>query len=68
MPTCQKHFIAMQIILAIHTLHQLKLYHGYVRTSNILLNSSDHVVLSDMATYKPYYLRENELGEFTAIY
>lgn len=51
--------MTLQILLQIYTLHQLKLYHGHVRTSNILLTTNDHAVLSDFATYKPYYQRED---------
>jgi phosphoinositide-3-kinase regulatory subunit 4 len=52
-------FIAMQILVAVNTLHNLKLYHGNIRTSNVLLTYNDHVALADFSPFKPYYLRED---------
>lgn len=68
MSMAHKHFIAMQLLLAVHTLHSLRLYHGHIRSSNVLLTSNDHLVLSDLATYKPYFLHQEQLGEYRNIY
>lgn len=58
----------MQLFNAVHILHAAKLYHGHLKCSNVLLTSSDHLLLSDFASYKPYFIREDQLGDFRNLY
>lgn len=65
----EKNWIVLQMIVCVYALHcEANLYHGHLRTSNFLLQSNDHVVLTDFATYKPLYMLENDLGEFRLYY
>lgn len=34
----------------------------------MLLTTTDHLMLADFASYKPYYLREDQLGELRNLY
>lgn len=51
-----KNYIIMQVIIALYSLHNANLYHGSIKSSNILLSSFNHVWLTDIASYKPYYI------------
>ncbi|CAD8174312.1 unnamed protein product [Paramecium pentaurelia] len=61
LPICLLHFYTLQLLSAVKTLHQQNLYHGHIRTSNILITSLDYLVLTDFASYKPYYSNEFEV-------
>ena len=51
------------MILCVYGLHvEANLYHGNIRTSNFLLQNNNHLVLTDLASYKPLYLLENDLA------
>jgi serine/threonine protein kinase len=57
------------MIICVYGLHsEANLYHGHIRTSNFLLQTNDHVVLTDFASYKPLYMLEDDLGEFRLYY
>ena len=58
-----------QMIICVYALHvEGNLYHGNIRTSNFLLQSNNHLVLTDIATYKPLYLLEDDLSELRIFY
>lgn len=57
------------MILCVYGLHvETNLYHGNIRTSNFLLQNNNHLVLTDLASYKPLYLLENDLAEVRIFY
>ncbi|CAK94332.1 unnamed protein product (macronuclear) [Paramecium tetraurelia] len=61
LPKCLLNFYTLQLLSAVKTLHQQNLYHGHIRSSNILLTSLDYLVLTDFASYKPYYSNKLEI-------
>lgn len=61
LPKCLLNFYTLQLLSAVKTLHKNNLYHGHIRSSNILLTSLDYLVLTDFASYKPYYSNEFEV-------
>lgn len=57
------------MIVCVYGLHvEGNLYHGNIRTSNFLLQNNNHLVLADIASYKPLYLFENDLAEARIFY
>lgn len=65
----EKYWIILQTIISLYGLHiECNLYHGHLRTSNLLLQTNDHVVMTDFACYKPTYMLEDDLGEFRLYY
>ncbi|CAD8193085.1 unnamed protein product [Paramecium octaurelia] len=61
LPKCLLNFYALQLLNAVNTLHKRNLYHGHIRSSNVLLTSLDFLVLTDFASYKPIFLNELEI-------
>ncbi|CAD8127528.1 unnamed protein product [Paramecium sonneborni] len=61
LPKCLLNFYALQFLSAVNTLHKRNLYHGHIRSSNVLLTSLDFLILADFASYKPTYLNELEI-------
>ena len=61
-------WILTQTIIGLYSLHNEGLYHGDLKTSNILLTTNNHVFLSDFAVYKPYFILDDQLGEFRNFY
>ena len=59
----EKRWISTQILIGLNSLHNEKLFHGDLKSSNVLLTTSNHVFISDLATYKPLYVLEDALGE-----
>lgn len=65
----EKVWVIFQMIVCVYGLHvDGNLYHGNIRTSNFLLQNNNHVVLTDIASYKPLYLLENDLAEVRIFY
>jgi len=48
-----KFWLSTQILLAVYFIHELKLFHGNLKPSNILLNSSECAYIADFAHWKP---------------
>ena len=60
----EKIWIVFQLLTAVHNIHSSGLFHGDIKSSNVLLTTWNHVLLSDFAWYKPYYLFEDQLSDF----
>lgn len=60
----EKIWIVFQLLTAVFNLHQDGLFHGDIKSSNVLLTTWNHILLSDFAWHKPYYLFEDQLGDF----
>ena len=59
----EKIWIIFQLLTSVHNIHKEGLYHGNIKSSNVLLTTWNHVFLTDFAWHKPYYLFESDLGE-----
>lgn len=64
----QKAYVAMQILLGVGFLHELGLFHGNLKSSNILLTSDNLVFISDIAPYKPQYFDQNDFDRISLFF
>lgn len=56
----EKQWILFQTLIALYCVHRREnLFHGAIRSSNILLTTSNHVFLTDFANYKPIHIDED---------
>jgi phosphoinositide-3-kinase regulatory subunit 4 len=54
----EKKWIAYQILRGVADCHQQKVYHGDIKTENVLVTSGNWAYLVDFASYKPTFLPE----------
>jgi len=66
--TIEKYWIIFQLMTALYTLHQKKLYHGGINSNNVLLTTWNHAFLADFAWFAPNYLYEDVLGDINYYY
>ncbi|KRX03780.1 WD40-repeat-containing domain [Pseudocohnilembus persalinus] len=64
----EKNWIIFQTLASLYTVHERKMYHGNIRSSNILLTSFNHVYLSDFGIYKPLYISEDHISDYVIHY
>ncbi|EDK32081.2 WD domain, G-beta repeat protein (macronuclear) [Tetrahymena thermophila SB210] len=66
----EKNWILFQTLIAIYCVHKLEnIFHGAIRSSNILLTTSNHAFLTDFANYKPLYIDEaNQIRDLRFFY
>ncbi len=60
----EKLWVLTQTFIGLGNLHRNKLFHGNLRSSNILMTTSNYVYISDIASYKPLFINEDQLSEF----
>ena len=56
----EQRFIAYQLLQSLHQIHRLHLYHGDIKSENVLLTSTNWVYLTDFAAFKPTLLPDND--------
>eukprot|EP00743_Colponemidia_sp_Colp-15_P007673 GILK01008305.1.p1 GENE.GILK01008305.1~~GILK01008305.1.p1 ORF type:complete len:1294 (-),score=251.52 GILK01008305.1:386-4267(-) len=61
----EKQWIAFQILSAVDQLHSANLCHGDIKTENIMVTTWGWVFLSDIASYKPTYLPDDDPADFS---
>lgn len=61
----EKQWIAYQLLRCIHSLHDRCIYHGDIKSENILVTSFLWVTLADFASYKPITLPQNNPSDFS---
>ena len=61
----EKKWISFQLIYGLKQIHNLGYCHGDIKLENILLTSTSSVFLADIATYKPAYIQQDDVGSFT---
>ena len=54
----EKEFLILQLLMAVYSVHKNNLFHGDIKSQNILLTTNNHLFLTDFATYKPLFLQE----------
>jgi phosphoinositide-3-kinase regulatory subunit 4 len=52
----EKRWIAFQLLKTLEECHAKKIYHGDIKTENVLLTGWDWVLLTDFASFKPILL------------
>ncbi|KAI8641016.1 hypothetical protein BD408DRAFT_389715 [Parasitella parasitica] len=63
--TIEKKWIAYQLLRGIADSHARNVYHGDIKTENVLVTSWNWAFLVDYAFYKPTYLPENNPADFS---
>ncbi|KAI9279542.1 hypothetical protein BY458DRAFT_584681 [Sporodiniella umbellata] len=63
--TIEKKWIAYQLLRSIADSHSKKIYHGDIKTENVLVTSWNWAYLVDFASFKPTYLPENNPADFS---
>ncbi|ORX62898.1 ARM repeat-containing protein [Hesseltinella vesiculosa] len=61
----EKKWIAYQILRGVADCHKHKVYHGDIKTENVLVTSWNWVYLVDFAFYKPTFLPEDDPANFS---
>ncbi|CAO3698380.1 unnamed protein product [Rhizopus stolonifer] len=63
--TIEKKWIAYQLLKSIADSHSKKIYHGDIKTENVLVTSWNWAFLVDFASFKPTYLPEDNPADFS---
>lgn len=61
----EKRWIAYQLLRCIQSLHKQSVYHGDIKSENVLVTSFLWITLTDFASYKPVTLPENNPSDFS---
>lgn len=61
----EKLWITYQLLRGLEQCHERKVYHGDIKSENVLVTSWNWVYISDFAPYKPAYLPENDPAAFS---
>lgn len=61
----EKKWIAYQFINAVKDAHFYGICHGDLKTENVMLTSWHWVYLTDFASFKPTYMLENDISDWS---
>lgn len=61
----EKRWLAYQLLRCIQSLHKESIYHGDIKSENVLVTSFLWVALADFASYKPVVLPANNPSDFS---
>ncbi|KAJ1558920.1 Serine/threonine-protein kinase [Nowakowskiella sp. JEL0078] len=61
----EKKWIAFQLISGLSAAHKRQIYHGDIKTENVLVTSWNWVFLSDFSSFKPTFLPEDNPADFS---
>ena len=61
----EKQWIVYQLMKGLSNVHELNVYHGDIKTENIMLTSWNWVFLTDFGNYKPVIIEEDSPIEFS---
>ncbi|RKP14065.1 hypothetical protein BJ684DRAFT_9158, partial [Piptocephalis cylindrospora] len=61
----ERKWVAFQLCRAVADLHTRHIYHGDIKTENIMVTSWNWVYLCDFASFKPTYLPEDNPSDFS---
>ncbi|ODV90948.1 hypothetical protein CANCADRAFT_2665 [Tortispora caseinolytica NRRL Y-17796] len=64
----EKKWIAFQTLTVLRDMHQLGYCHGDIKSENVLVTSWNWVFLTDIASFKPAYLPDNDPADFLFFY
>ena len=60
----EKRWIAFQLLCALNQISQLGIYHGDIKSENVLITSWNWLLLTDFASFKPVYLPHDNPADF----
>jgi len=61
----EKRWIAYQLLRCVQSLHKQSIYHGDIKSENVLVTSFLWITLADFASYKPVVLPANNPSDFS---
>ncbi|KAG7923631.1 hypothetical protein KL905_000849 [Ogataea polymorpha] len=61
----ERKWIVYQLLVGLSRMHQKNVYHGDLKTENVLMTSWNWCLISDFAVFKPVYLPENNPSQFS---
>ncbi|XP_031568622.1 phosphoinositide 3-kinase regulatory subunit 4-like [Actinia tenebrosa] len=61
----EKKWIVYQLLCALEQCHSVQVCHGDIKAENIMVTSWNWVLLTDIASFKPVYLPEDNPADFT---
>nr|CAB3264882.1 phosphoinositide 3-kinase regulatory subunit 4 [Phallusia mammillata] len=60
----ERRWVAFQLLCALNQMAKFKIWHGDIKSENVLITSWNWLLLSDFATYKPAYLPDDNPADF----
>ncbi|XP_047035131.1 phosphoinositide 3-kinase regulatory subunit 4 [Helicoverpa zea] len=63
--TLEKKWITFQVLYALHRMHKLGICHGDIKLENIMVTSWLWVLLTDIASFKPTFLPDDNPADFS---
>ncbi|KAJ2941262.1 hypothetical protein O0L34_g3460 [Tuta absoluta] len=61
----EKKWITFQVLYALHRMHKLSICHGDIKLENIMVTSWLWVLLTDIASFKPTFLPDDNPADFS---
>lgn len=61
----EKLWISFQLLVAVRNCHSRNVFHGDIKSENVLVTSWNWIYLTDFAPFKPVYLPENDPSQFS---
>ena len=61
----EKKWIAFLLLNALNQCHKLSIFHGDIKSENVLITSWNWVLLTDFANFKPTFLPDNNPADFS---
>ncbi|KAJ8710702.1 hypothetical protein PYW08_009217 [Mythimna loreyi] len=63
--TLEKKWITFQVLYALHRMHKLGICHGDIKLENVMVTSWLWVLLTDIASFKPTFLPDDNPADFS---
>jgi len=60
----EKKWLVFQLLCAIAQVHSVKLVHGDIKPSNIMITSFNHLLLTDQLPFKPAFISGDDLKTY----
>ena len=60
----EKKWLVLQLMCALAQVHSVKMVHGDIKPSNILITSFNHLFLADQLPFKPAFISEDDLKTY----
>ncbi|XP_055958193.1 phosphoinositide 3-kinase regulatory subunit 4 [Patella vulgata] len=61
----EKKWIAFQLLCALNQSHRVKVFHGDIKSENVMITGWTWLLLTDFASFKPTYLPEDNPSDFS---
>lgn len=61
----EKRWLAFQLLCALNQCHKMKVFHGDIKSENVMVTGWTWLLLTDFASFKPVYLPEDNPSDFS---